>query len=149
MTYHFLKLKQEKKCVMMCGDGINDSPALTTADIGISVNTGTDIAIDSADVILIKNDLMGILDLIDISKKTIKIIKQNLFWAFFYNILMIPVAVGFFSSIGISINPMLASIAMVISSLTVILNTLRIDKNFSKMSRLDVSKENKKSQKCI
>jgi len=143
------KLKQEKKCVMMCGDGINDSPALTTADIGISVNTGTDIAIDSADVILIKNDLMGILDLIDISKKTIKIIKQNLFWAFFYNILMIPVAVGFFSSIGISINPMLASIAMVVSSLTVILNTLRIDKNFSKMSRLDVSKENKKSQKCI
>lgn len=78
---------------MMCGDGINDSPALATADIGVSVNSGTDIAMDSSDVILTKNDLRSIVNLIDISKKTIRNIKQNLFWAFFYNALMIPVAI--------------------------------------------------------
>lgn len=120
------KLKQEGKYVMMCGDGINDSPALTSADIGVSVNTGTDIAMDSSDVILTKNDLSAILNLITISKKTIKNIKQNLFWAFFYNSLMIPVAMGLFRAIGIYINPMLASLAMIFSSITVILNALRL-----------------------
>ena len=119
-------LKKEGKKVMMCGDGINDSPALANADIGISVNSGTDIAMDSSDVILMKNDLDKILDLINISKHTIKNIKQNLFWAFFYNSLMIPVAIGLFHPLGIYINPMMASLAMVISSLTVILNTLRL-----------------------
>lgn len=120
------KLKQEGKYVMMCGDGINDSPALASADIGVSVNTGTDIAMDSSDVILTKNDLSAILNLITISKKTIKNIKQNLFWAFFYNSLMIPVAMGLFRVIGIYINPMLASLAMIFSSITVILNALRL-----------------------
>lgn len=120
------KLKQEGKYVMMCGDGINDSPALASADIGVSVNTGTDIAMDSSDVILTKNDLSAILNLITISKKTIKNIKQNLFWAFFYNSLMIPVAMGLFRAIGIYINPMLASLAMIFSSITVILNALRL-----------------------
>ena len=86
------KLKKENKNVMMCGDGINDSPALATADIGVSIKSGTDIAMDSADVILTRNDLDSIIKLINISKKTIKIIKQNLFWAFFYNTLMIPIA---------------------------------------------------------
>lgn len=122
------KLKQEKKCVMMCGDGINDSPALASADIGISINGATDIAIDSSDVILTRNDLYGIWNLIYISKKTIKNIKQNLFWAFFYNVLMIPIAIGGLKSFGIAINPMIASIAMVMSSFTVILNTLRLKK---------------------
>ncbi len=88
------KLQQENKYVMMCGDGINDSPALATANIGVSVKSGTDIAMDSSDVILTRNDLNSILNLINISKSTIKIIKENLFWAFFYNILMIPVAMG-------------------------------------------------------
>lgn len=120
------KLKNEGKNVMMCGDGINDSPALANADIGVSVNTGTDIAMDSSDVILTRNDLSSIMNLITISKKTIKNIKQNLFWAFFYNSLMIPVAIGFFKPIGISINPMLASFAMIFSSITVILNALRL-----------------------
>ena len=120
------KLKQEKKFVMMCGDGINDSPALANADIGVSVNSGTDIAMDSSDVILTNNDLNSILKLINISKKTIKNIKQNLFWAFFYNCLMIPIAIGILKPIGISINPMIASIAMVLSSITVILNALRL-----------------------
>ena len=119
-------LKKEGKKVLMCGDGINDSPALATADIGVSVNSGTDIALDSSDVILMKDDLNKIIDLITISKKTIKNIKQNLFWAFFYNSLMIPIAIGIFKPIGISINPMIAGLAMTLSSLTVILNALRL-----------------------
>lgn len=120
------KLKSENKHVMMCGDGINDSPALANADIGVSVKSGTDIAMDSSDVILTKNDLESILRLINISEKTIKNVKQNLFWAFFYNALMIPIAIGILKPIGISINPMWASLAMVFSSLTVILNALRL-----------------------
>lgn len=121
------ELKQEGK-VMMCGDGINDSPAITNADIGISVKSGTDIAMDSADVILMKNDLRDILKLINISEKTVKNIKQNLFWAFFYNILMIPIAMGLLKPIGIIINPMWASIAMIFSSVTVTINALRLKK---------------------
>ena len=119
-------LKEEGKMVMMCGDGINDSPALALSDIGVSVNSGTDIARDSSDVILTKNDLSSIINLINISKKTIKNIKQNLFWAFFYNTLMIPIAIGVLSPFGIAINPMIASLAMVLSSFTVILNALRL-----------------------
>ena len=122
------KLKQENKFVMMCGDGINDSPALATADIGVSINSGTDIAMNSSDVILTKNDLFSIIILINISKKTIRNIKQNLFWAFFYNSLMIPVAIGLLKPFGIYINPMLASLAMVFSSFTVVLNTLKLKK---------------------
>lgn len=120
------KLKEENKFVMMCGDGINDSPALSNSDIGVSVGSGTDIAMDSSDVILTKNDLNSIINLINISKKTVRNIKQNLFWAFFYNSLMIPIAIGVLKPIGISINPMIASLAMVLSSITVILNALRL-----------------------
>lgn len=119
-------LKQQNKYVMMCGDGINDSPALATANIGVSVNSGTDIAMDSSDVILTKNNLISIINLINISKKTVRNIKQNLFWAFFYNCLMIPIAMGLFVKFGVSINPMIASIAMMFSSITVILNALRL-----------------------
>lgn len=119
-------LKKQGKKVIMCGDGINDSPALASSDIGISVNSGTDIAMDSSDVILMKNDLSKILELITISKKTIRNIKQNLFWAFFYNVLMIPIAIGLLKPIDISINPMIAGLAMTLSSLTVILNALRL-----------------------
>ena len=120
------ELKEQHKYVMMCGDGINDSPALATANIGVSVNSGTDIAMDSSDVILTKNNLESILNLINISKKTVRNIKQNLFWAFFYNCLMIPIAMGLFTNFGIFINPMLASFAMMFSSITVILNALRL-----------------------
>lgn len=120
------KLKTEGKYVMMCGDGINDSPALASSNIGVSVNSGTDIAMDSSDVILTRNDLNSILNLINISKKTIRNIKQNLFWAFFYNSLMIPIAMGLLGKWGVTINPMIASLAMVISSLTVTLNALRL-----------------------
>lgn len=122
------QLKKQGKRVMMCGDGINDSPALAISDIGISVNSGTDIARDASDVILMKNDLSKIIDLISISKKTIRNIKQNLFWAFFYNSLMIPISIGLLKPIGISINPMIAGISMIISSLTVIANSLRLKK---------------------
>ena len=122
------KLKSDNKYIMMCGDGINDSPALSLSDIGVSVQSGTDIAMDSSDVILTKNDLGSIIQLINISKKTLKIIKENLFWAFFYNIIMIPIAIGILKPIGISITPMIASLAMTFSSITVILNTLRLKK---------------------
>ena len=119
-------LKQKENYVMMCGDGINDSPALASSDIGVSVKSGTDIAMDSSDVILTKNDLSNIVKLIDISKRTIRNIKQNLFWAFFYNLLMIPIAMGVLKPIGIAINPMIAGLAMVFSSITVICNSLRL-----------------------
>ena len=119
------KLK-ENGLVMMCGDGINDSISLVKADIGVSVGNGTDIAIDSSDVVLMNDDLNRINDLIEISKKTMRIIKQNLFWAFFYNICMIPIAVGIFVPLGITMNPMIASFSMTISSVTVTLNSLRI-----------------------
>ena len=120
------ELKQ-KGMVAMCGDGINDSVSLVTADIGISISNGTDAAIDSANVILMNNNLDKINDLISISHKTIRNIKQNLFWAFFYNICMIPIAMGLLSGFGITLNPMIASFAMTISSLTVVLNSLRLN----------------------
>ena len=122
------ELKKQNKLVLMCGDGINDSPALARSDIGVSIKSGTDIAINSADVILTKNNLSGIINLIKIGNNTVRNIKQNLFWAFFYNALMIPVACGVFEFIGLKVNPMLASIAMVLSSITVILNALRLKK---------------------
>ena len=119
------KLK-EKGLVMMCGDGINDSVSLVTADIGVSVSSGTDIAMDSSNVVLMNDNLERIEDLLSISQKTIRNIKQNLFWAFFYNICMIPIACGVLKSLGFSMNPMIAAFAMTISSLTVILNALRL-----------------------
>ena len=111
---------------MMCGDGINDSIGLVASDIGVSISNGTDIAIDSANVVLMNNNIDKINDLIKISKKTIRNIKQNLFWAFFYNLLMIPIAAGIFSRFGIILNPMISALAMTISSLTVVINALRL-----------------------
>ena len=114
--------------VMMCGDGINDSISLVNADIGVSISTGTDIAIDSAQVVIMSDNIEKILDLLDISRKTIRNIKQNLFWAFFYNICMIPIACGILQPFGITMNPMIAAFAMTLSSLTVVLNALRLKK---------------------
>ena len=122
------KIKELKQngLVMMCGDGINDSVSLVTADIGVAVGSGTDIAMDSSDVVLMKDNLEKIPELMHISKRTIKNIKQNLFWAFFYNIGMLPIAMGIFSPFGLSMNPMFASLAMTLSSITVTLNSLRL-----------------------
>ena len=120
------ELQKDNKIVMMVGDGINDAPSLATANIGVSLSTGTDIANNSSDVIILNDDLSKIIDLINISEKTIKNIKQNLFWAFFYNSLMLPIALGFLSKWHIHITPMVAAFAMTISSLTVIFNALRL-----------------------
>lgn len=117
-------LIEEGHKVMMVGDGINDAPSLKTATIGVSLNSGTDIASSAANVVLINNNLLKIIDIFSISKKTKTIIRQNLFWAIIYNTLMIPLAAGFIPKI--TINPMLACSAMIISSLTVTINSLRI-----------------------
>ena len=119
-------LPKEKRKVMMIGDGINDAPSLSSADIGVSVYGSTDIAANSSDVILLKDNLLKIINLINLSKKTFNIIKMNLFWAFFYNIIMIPIAMGFFP---LKISPMFAALAMMLSSITVVLNSLRL-KNY-------------------
>lgn len=122
------ELMSLNKQVMMIGDGINDAPSLATANIGVSVSSGTDIANNSADVILMNDNLINLLNLIMISSKTIRNIKQNLFWAFFYNICMIPIAIGLLSRWNINMNPIVAGFAMTISSLTVIFNALRLKK---------------------
>ena len=117
------KLVSDGKKVMMIGDGINDAPALTSATIGVSFKGATDIANNSSNVVIVNNNLEKIVDFINISKNTLLNIKENLFWAFIYNLLMIPIATGLFR---IHINPMIACIAMILSSLTVTLNALRL-----------------------
>ena len=120
------ELMNNNKYVMMVGDGINDAVSLITANIGVALSSGTDIANNSADVILMNNNLINIINMFHISKKTITNIKQNLFLAFFYNICMIPLAIGLLSKWNINMNPMLGSIAMTLSSITVVLNALRL-----------------------
>lgn len=139
------KLQKEGKKVIFVGDGINDSPALSRADNGLAIGSGTDIAIESADVVLIKDDLYDVVTSIDLSKKTINNIKLSLFWAFFYNIIGIPIAAGIlYPSFGIKLSPMIGAACMSLSSVCVVTNALRLRK-FKPVRKVQSTNNNEKN----